>query len=64
MSTKDLDPIETSEWLDAINSVIEEEGIERASFLLSKLAKKLNQEGAIPSYNLTCLLYTSDAADE
>ena len=53
MSTKDLDPIETSEWLDAINSVIEEEGIERASFLLSKLAKKLNQEGAIPSYNLT-----------
>ena len=53
MSTKDLDPIETSEWLEAINSVIEEEGIERASFLLSKLAKKLNQEGAIPSYNLT-----------
>ena len=53
MSNKDLDPIETSEWLDAINSVIEEEGIERASFLLSKLAKKLNQEGAIPSYNLT-----------
>jgi len=53
MTSKDLDPIETSEWLDAINSVIEEEGIERASFLLSKLAKKLNQEGAIPSYNLT-----------
>ena len=53
MSTKDLDPIETSEWLEALNSVIEEEGIDRASFLLSKLAKKLNQEGAIPSYNLT-----------
>ena len=53
MSNKDIDPIETSEWLEAINSVIEEEGIDRASFLLSKLAKKLNQEGAIPSYNLT-----------
>ena len=53
MSTNDHDPIETSEWLEAINSVIEQEGIERASFLLSKLAKKLNQEGAIPSYNLT-----------
>ncbi len=49
----DLDPIETSEWLDAISSVIEEEGIERASFLMTKLAKKLNEEGAIPSYNLT-----------
>ena len=48
-----LDPIETQEWLEAINSVIEEEGIDRASFLLSKLANKLTQEGAIPSYNLT-----------
>ncbi len=53
MSAKDSDPIETSEWIEALNSVIEEEGIERASFLMSKLAKKLNQEGAIPSYNLT-----------
>ena len=53
MSSKDIDPIETSEWLDAINSVIEEEGIERASYLLTKLAERLNQEGAIPAYNLT-----------
>ena len=28
MHSEDKDPIETSEWLDAINSVIEEEGIE------------------------------------
>ena len=53
MSSKDIDPIETSEWLESINSVIEEEGIERASYLLTKLAERLNQEGAIPSYNLT-----------
>ncbi|MGB2328882.1 MAG: pyruvate dehydrogenase (acetyl-transferring), homodimeric type, partial [Gammaproteobacteria bacterium] len=53
MSENDIDPIETQEWLEAINSVIEEEGIERASYILSKLANKLNQEGAIPSYNLT-----------
>ena len=51
--SKDSDPIETNEWLDAISSVIEEEGIERASFIMTKLAKKLNEEGAIPSYNLT-----------
>jgi len=56
MLPEDKDPIETSEWLEAINSVIEEEGIERASFLMTKLAKKLNEEGAIPSYNLTTLL--------
>ena len=53
MPSKDIDPIETSEWLESINSVIEEEGIERASYLLTKLAERLNQEGAIPSYNLT-----------
>ena len=49
----DKDPIETSEWLEAIDSVIEKEGVERASFLMTKLAQKLNEEGAIPSYNLT-----------
>ena len=53
MRQKDSDPIETSEWLEAINSVIEEEGLERASYLLTKIAERLNQEGAIPSYNLT-----------
>ena len=53
MSSKDIDPIETSEWLEAINSVIEEEGLERASYLLTKIAERLNQEGTIPSYNLT-----------
>ena len=53
MNNHDIDPTETTEWLDAINSVLDEEGIERASFLLTALAKRLNQEGAIPSYNLT-----------
>ena len=53
MNENDFDPIETKEWLEAIDSVIEEEGIERASFILSKLANKLTQEGATPSYNLT-----------
>ena len=41
MSSKDIDPIETSEWLEALNSVIDEEGIDRASFLLTKLAERL-----------------------
>jgi pyruvate dehydrogenase E1 component len=46
LSENDIDPIETQEWLEAINSVIEEEGVERASYILSKLANKLNQEGS------------------
>ena len=52
MNPEDKDPLETREWLDAINSVIKEEGLDRASYLMTKLAKRLNEEGAIPSYNL------------
>ena len=43
MHPEDKDPIETSEWLDAINRVIEEEGVDRASLLMTKLAKRLNE---------------------
>ena len=30
----DIDPIETQEWLDALSSVLENEGSERAYFVL------------------------------
>src|SRR4249919_744995 len=33
----DQDPTETSEWMQALNAVIENEGRERATFLLRKL---------------------------
>lgn len=41
MSTQiqDVDPIETQEWLDALSSVLESEGEERAHFLLEQLVK-------------------------
>ena len=32
----DIDPIETQEWLDALSSVLENEGSERAHFLLGR----------------------------
>ena len=34
---KDLDPVETREWIDALDTVIREEGPERATWLLRKL---------------------------
>ena len=49
MRNKDSDPIETNEWLEAINSVIEEEGVDRASYLLTKIAERLNQENFVDS---------------
>ena len=36
----DYDPIETQEWLDALDSVIKVEGADRARFIVSELAKQ------------------------
>jgi len=44
---------ETREWLEALDNVVQSEGSEKASFILSKLAERLTQKGTIPSFNLT-----------
>ena len=36
----DIDPQETQEWMDALESVIKNEGAERAHFLLDTLIDK------------------------
>jgi pyruvate dehydrogenase E1 component len=41
----DIDPIETREWMDALNAVIANDGCERAAFLLQSLLDKANAEG-------------------
>jgi pyruvate dehydrogenase E1 component len=41
----DSDPIETKEWLDALLSVLKEEGTERAEFLIQQLIDKARQRG-------------------
>ena len=51
--TPDLDPQETQEWLDAISSVLENEGTERAHFLLETLIDKARRSGAYLPYNAT-----------
>ena len=42
----DYDPQETQEWLDALESVLENEGAERAHFLLEQLIEKARTSGA------------------
>ena len=44
---------ELKEWLDALKNIIDEQGIDRASLILGKLASKLTESGTIPTYNLT-----------
>ena len=36
-SKDDIDPVETNEWIDSLNSVIENDGSSRASYLLNKV---------------------------
>jgi len=47
----DIDPQETQEWLDALEAVLENEGVERAHFLLEKMIDKARRSGAYLPYS-------------
>jgi len=47
----DDDPQETQEWLDSLDSVIKNEGPERAHFLLEQLVEKARRSGAHLPYS-------------
>jgi pyruvate dehydrogenase E1 component len=49
----DIDPQETQEWLEALDSVLEHEGPERAHFLLEKLIEKARRSDAHLPYSAT-----------
>lgn len=40
----DIDPIETNDWIQGIESVIREEGIERANFIVQSVVERLEQK--------------------
>ena len=42
----DIDPVETQEWVDALKSVIEREGSERAHFLVENLLTAARESGS------------------
>ena len=48
---RDLDPEETREWMEAIQSVLEREGPDRANFLLERLVNEARRAGAYIPYN-------------
>jgi pyruvate dehydrogenase E1 component len=45
---EDLNPVETSEWLEALDQIIDAEGPDRAKFLLERLLNKAAISGAAP----------------
>ena len=50
-STSDIDPQETDEWLEALESLIEVEGLDRTHYLLERLIDKAQQSGANLPYS-------------
>ncbi len=47
----DSDPQETREWLDALDSVFENEGVERAHYLVGRLIRRARRKGAYLPYS-------------
>src|SRR5690348_6778262 len=48
---QDVDPLETREWVDSLESVLEVEGPERAHFILEQLVDKARRSGAYLPYS-------------
>jgi len=53
LPTHDVDPQETQEWIEAIEAVIERDGVERAHYLLRNLAERAVTSGAESPYLAT-----------
>ena len=53
MSTPDPDPIETAEWLDALEAVLEHRGTERTNFLVGRLVDRARRDGVFVPQSLT-----------
>ncbi len=49
--SEDVDPQETNEWLEALESLIEAEGLDRAHYLLERLIEKARRSGAYLPYS-------------
>src|SRR5215217_2072550 len=52
-ATRDTDPLETAEWRESLDSVLEFEGPERAHYLLDALVDEARRQGAPVPYSAT-----------
>ncbi|NWO06465.1 MAG: pyruvate dehydrogenase (acetyl-transferring), homodimeric type, partial [Alteromonadaceae bacterium] len=50
---EDLDPVESTEWLEALESVLDREGDERARYLLTRLADRMRQDSGVAPFSVT-----------
>jgi len=65
VDNNDIDPLETQEWLESLASVIENEGPERAHFIIEKLIDTARRSGAYLPYTAnTAYVNTIPACNE
>lgn len=65
MKQPDVDPIETQEWIEALEAVLETEGVDRAHYLLESLIEKARRNGAhLPYESTTAYINTIPAGQE
>ena len=61
---EDVNPLETKEWMEALEAVIDEEGVQRAHFLLEKLIDKSRRSGAHLPFKATTAYINSIPKEE
>ena len=61
----DIDPVETQEWIDSLDSIVETPGKERARFILYRLLKRARQlQVGLPSLTQTRYINTISPEQE
>tara|TARA_R110000851_G_scaffold24951_2_gene72100 strand:+ start:3563 stop:6220 length:2658 start_codon:yes stop_codon:yes gene_type:complete len=53
MKQNDIDPLETQEWLDSLESVLDNEGEDRAHYLMTRLGELASRSGTPLPYAIT-----------
>src|SRR5690554_354413 len=61
---QDDDPIETSEWLEALESLMENEGIDRVKYILERLSERASGGGTELPYSITTRFRNTIAATQ
>ena len=64
MKHSDVDPQETQEWIESLEAVLQEEGVERAHYLLESLIEKARRSGAHLPYTATTAYINSIPAGQ
>src|SRR5918994_3349080 len=61
----DIDPVETQEWVDSLDAVVEDEGKDRARFILYRLLKRARQlQVGLPTLTQTRYINTISPEQE